>query len=103
MHARRLGQHAVHVEQAAADAVREPPHAPSLRVPQSCPTSSAADDVAAWTSGSALRVWDGVDFTGWWVYVVGDLVGVCIAVTLINVVRGMPNKAEIRAAEGSLQ
>jgi len=50
-----------------------------------------------------LRVWDGVDFTGWWVYVVGDLVGACIAVTLINVVRGMPNKAEIRAAEGSLQ
>jgi aquaporin Z len=44
-----------------------------------------------------------VNFTGWWVYVVGDLVGACIAVALINLVRGMPNKAEIRAAEGSLQ
>jgi len=35
--------------------------------------------------------------------VVGDLVGACIAVTLISLVRGIPNKAEVRAAEGSLQ
>jgi aquaporin Z len=28
-----------------------------------------------------------IDFAGWWVYVVGDLVGACIAVTLINLVR----------------
>jgi aquaporin Z len=43
------------------------------------------------------------DFTGWWVYVAGDLAGACIAVTFINLVRGLPNKAEIRAAEGSIQ
>jgi aquaporin Z len=42
-----------------------------------------------------------VDFTGWWVYVVGDLVGAAIAVLLISLVRGLPNKAEIRAAEGT--
>jgi aquaporin Z len=42
-----------------------------------------------------------VDFTGWWVYVVGDLAGAAIAVMLINLVRGLPDKAEIRAAEGS--
>jgi aquaporin Z len=43
------------------------------------------------------------DFAGWWVYVVGDLAGAVIAVLLINLVRGMPDKAEIRAAEGSLR
>lgn len=43
------------------------------------------------------------DFTGWWVHVVGDFIGACIAVAFINLVRGLPNKAEIRAAEGSIQ
>jgi aquaporin Z len=42
-----------------------------------------------------------VNFTGWWVYVVGDIAGATIAVLFINLVRGLPNKAEIRAAEGS--
>jgi aquaporin Z len=41
------------------------------------------------------------DFTGWWAYVFGDLIGAAIAVGFINVVRGLPGKAEIRAAEGS--
>jgi aquaporin Z len=40
------------------------------------------------------------DFTGWWVYVVGDLVGAAIAVALIILVRGMPRQAEREAAEG---
>jgi aquaporin Z len=44
-----------------------------------------------------------VKFTGWWVYVVGDLIGAAIAVLLINLVRGLPDKAEIRAAEGTLR
>jgi aquaporin Z len=42
-----------------------------------------------------------VNFTGWWVYVAGDLAGATIAVLIINLVRGLPDKAEIRAAEGS--
>lgn len=42
----------------------------------------------------------GVNFTGWWVYVVGDLIGAAIAVALIGLVRGLPDKAEIKAAEG---
>jgi aquaporin Z len=42
----------------------------------------------------------GWQFTGWWVYVVGDLVGAAIAVMLIGLVRGLPDKAEREAAEG---
>ncbi|MDR2987224.1 MAG: aquaporin [Nocardiopsaceae bacterium] len=42
-------------------------------------------------------------FTGWWVYVGGDLAGACIAVIFINLVRGLPNRAEIRAAEGAVE
>jgi aquaporin Z len=41
-----------------------------------------------------------LDFTGWWVYVVGPLVGAAIAVLLIALVRGMPDAAEREAAEG---
>jgi aquaporin Z len=44
-----------------------------------------------------------VNFTGWWVYVAGDLAGATIAVLLINLVRGLPNKSELKAAEGSLR
>ena len=40
------------------------------------------------------------DFTGWWVYVVGDIVGAAIAVVLIILVRDMPRQAEREAAEG---
>jgi aquaporin Z len=42
----------------------------------------------------------GADLTGWWVYVFGDLIGAAIAVGLIGLVRGMPDKAETTAAEG---
>ena len=40
------------------------------------------------------------NFTGWWVYVIGDLIGAAIAVVIITLVRGTPDKAEREAAEG---
>jgi aquaporin Z len=40
------------------------------------------------------------DFTGWWVYVAGPVIGAAIAVGLIGLVRGLPSKAEREAAEG---
>ena len=42
----------------------------------------------------------GWDFTGWWIYVVGPLVGAVIAVGIIGLVRGLPHQAEEEAAEG---
>ncbi len=42
----------------------------------------------------------GANFTGWWVYVGGDIIGAAIAVVIIILVRGMPDKAEAEAAEG---
>jgi glycerol uptake facilitator-like aquaporin len=42
----------------------------------------------------------GNNFTGWWAYVFGDLIGAVIAVALIALVRGMPNKAERAVAQG---
>jgi aquaporin Z len=42
----------------------------------------------------------GVNFTGWWAYVFGDIIGAAIAVALIGLVRGLPDKAETEAAEG---
>jgi aquaporin Z len=42
----------------------------------------------------------GGDLTGWWVYVFGDLIGAGLAVCLIGLVRGLPDKAETTAAEG---
>jgi aquaporin Z len=44
----------------------------------------------------------GVDFTGWWAYVFGELIGAVIAVAIIALVRGVPNAAERAAAEGGL-
>jgi aquaporin Z len=44
----------------------------------------------------------GVDFTGWWAYVFGDLIGLVIAVAFIALVRGMPDTAERTAAGGVL-
>lgn len=44
----------------------------------------------------------GANLTGWWVYVFGDLIGAAIAVGLIGLVRGLPDKAESSAAEGDL-
>jgi aquaporin Z len=40
------------------------------------------------------------DFTGWWVYIVGPLIGAAIAVVIIMAVRGLPDKQEREAAEG---
>jgi aquaporin Z len=41
-----------------------------------------------------------LDFTGWWIYIVGPVLGAVIAVLLIALVRGMPGAAERDAAEG---
>ena len=43
----------------------------------------------------------GADFSGWWIYVLGDVIGAAIAVMLIALVRGRPDRAETEAAEGS--
>ena len=40
------------------------------------------------------------DFTGWWVYVAGPVIGAAIAVMVIGLVRGLPDKEEREAAEG---
>jgi aquaporin Z len=40
------------------------------------------------------------NFTGWWVYIAGPLIGAGIAVMIIGLVRGLPNKDERDAAEG---
>jgi aquaporin Z len=42
----------------------------------------------------------GANFTGWWVYVFGDIIGAAIAVVIIVLVRGVPVKEETEAAEG---
>ena len=42
----------------------------------------------------------GNDYTGWWVYIAGPLIGAAIAVAIIGTVRGLPDKAELEAAEG---
>lgn len=52
------------------------------------PARSLGPDIAA------------ADFTGWWVYIFGPVIGACIAVMLIGLVRGMPTKEERQAAEG---
>jgi aquaporin Z len=41
-----------------------------------------------------------LDFTGWWVYVFGDVIGALAALALVFLVRGRPDKAERDAAEG---
>jgi aquaporin Z len=43
-----------------------------------------------------------VNFTGWWVYVFGDIIGAAIAVVIIILVRGAPVKEETEAAEGGV-
>jgi aquaporin Z len=42
----------------------------------------------------------GNDFTGWWVYAFAPIIGAVIAVSLIGLVRGWPDKEEREAAEG---
>jgi aquaporin Z len=41
-----------------------------------------------------------LDFTGWWIYIVGPIAGAAIAVMMIGLVRGIPDKEEREAAEG---
>jgi aquaporin Z len=40
------------------------------------------------------------DVTGWWVYVAGPVAGACLAVMIITLVRGRPDRNERAAAEG---
>src|SRR5215470_16831407 len=40
------------------------------------------------------------DYTGWWVYIAGPVLGAAIAVAIITAVRGLPNKEEREAAQG---
>jgi aquaporin Z len=40
------------------------------------------------------------DFFGWWAYVVGPLVGACLAVAFIRLVRGAPDPNEVESAIG---
>ena len=42
----------------------------------------------------------GNNYTGWWVYIAGPVIGAAIAVVIIMAVRGLPNKDEREAAEG---
>jgi aquaporin Z len=40
------------------------------------------------------------DFTGWWVYILGPVLGAAIATGIIGLVRGFPDKDERAAAQG---
>jgi hypothetical protein len=42
----------------------------------------------------------GNDYTGWWVYIAGPVIGAAIAVAIIGAVRGLPDKEERDAAQG---
>jgi aquaporin Z len=42
----------------------------------------------------------GADYTGWWVYIAGPVIGAGIAVVIIALVRGLPDRAEREAAQG---
>ena len=42
----------------------------------------------------------GNDYTGWWVYIAGPVIGAVIAVIIITAVRGVPDKQEREAAQG---
>ena len=42
----------------------------------------------------------GNNYTGWWVYAFGPLIGASFAVMLIGLVRGLPDREEREAAEG---
>jgi aquaporin Z len=42
----------------------------------------------------------GNDYTGWWVYIAGPVIGALVAVAIIGAVRGLPNKEEREAAQG---
>ena len=40
------------------------------------------------------------DYTGWWIYILGPVIGAAIAVAIIGTVRGLPDKEEREAAQG---
>jgi aquaporin Z len=40
------------------------------------------------------------NYTGWWIYIAGPVIGAGIAVMIIGMVRGLPNKDERDAAQG---
>jgi aquaporin Z len=40
------------------------------------------------------------DYTGWWVYVAGPMIGATVAVIIVVLVRGMPDREELEAAQG---
>ena len=42
----------------------------------------------------------GNDYTGWWIYILGPVIGAIIAVAIIGAVRGLPDKEEREAAMG---
>jgi len=42
----------------------------------------------------------GNDYTGWWIYILGPVIGAVIAVVIITAVRGQPDKEEREAAQG---
>jgi aquaporin Z len=42
----------------------------------------------------------GLHMAGWWVYVVGPVIGSLLAVALMRLVRGAPSREERDAAEG---
>jgi aquaporin Z len=42
----------------------------------------------------------GNDYAGWWVYIAGPVAGAAIAVMIITLVRGIPDKQERAAAQG---
>ena len=60
------------------------------------PISGASMNPAR-TLGPDIVSWD---FTGWWIYIVGPIAGATIAVMMIGLVRGLPDRAEREAAEG---
>jgi len=60
------------------------------------PISGASMNPAR-TLGPDIVAWN---FTDWWIYIVGPLAGATIAVMLIGLLRGLPDKAERGAAEG---
>jgi aquaporin Z len=42
----------------------------------------------------------GNDYTGWWIYILGPVIGAIIAAGIIGAVRGLPDKEERDAAQG---
>jgi aquaporin Z len=55
--------------------------------------------IYAWGPLSGLHI-NPTDYTGWWVYIAGPVVGAAIAVAIIGLVRGLPDRSEREAAEG---